>query len=123
LTELLVRIQKEPAEQQFMKSMLGGFSKVDPTHPVWADVLEIPNITVAKLDALREKFLPKGMEGVLSQEAKNEREKKLGDGLEIQDGEGIKVGLVMSIKGNPAASEFKFTFVTNQPHRMRRLAG
>ena len=44
LTELLVRIQKEPAEQQFMKSMLGGISKVDPTHPVWADVLEIPNI-------------------------------------------------------------------------------
>jgi hypothetical protein len=101
-----------------MKSMLGGFSKVDPKHPAWADVLEVPNMTTVKLIALREKFLPKGMEGILSEEAKNERERKQEDGLEVLEGEGIKAGLVLSIKGNPVTSEFKFTFVTSQPQRM-----
>jgi hypothetical protein len=68
-----------------MKSMLGGFSQVDPSHPVWADVLEIPNITAVKLTALREKFLPKGMKGILTEEAKNERGRK----PEVHEGEGV----------------------------------
>ena len=115
---LVVRIQKEPAEQQFMRSMLGGFSKVDPKHPVWADVLEIPNITLVKLSAVREKFLPKGMEGIMTEEARNERERKPEDGLEIHEGEGIKAGMVLNIRGKPTSPEFKFTFVTSQPQRM-----
>jgi hypothetical protein len=101
-----------------MRSMLGGFSKVDPKHPVWADVLEIPNITLVKLSALREKFLPKGMEGIMTEEARNERERKPEDGLEIHEGEGIKAGTVLNIRGKLNSSEFKFTFVTSQPQRM-----
>ena len=98
--------------------MLGGFSQVDPTHPVWVDVLEIPNITRVKLCALREKFLPKGMEGVMTEEARNERERKPEDGLEIHEEGGIKAGTVLSIKGKLNSHEFKFTFVTSQPQRM-----
>jgi hypothetical protein len=58
------------------------------------------------------------MEGIMTEEAKNERERKPEDDLEIHEGEGIKAGVVLNIRGNPTTSEFKFTFVTSQPQRM-----
>jgi hypothetical protein len=100
--ELLTRIQKEPAEQQLMRSMLGGFSQVDHNHPVWADVLEIPNITKVKLCMLRDKFLPKGMEEamtVMTEEARTERNRKPEDGLGKCGEAEIKAGTVLHFRG------------------------
>jgi hypothetical protein len=78
LTKMLVWIQKELAMQQLMKSLLGGISKVDPDHPVWTDMLEVPYITKNKLNTLRKKFLPKGMESAMTQEAKDESQESRG---------------------------------------------
>ena len=116
LTELLTRIQKEPAKQQFMKSLLGGFSQVDPDHPVWADVLEVPNITKVKLYMLRDKFLPKGIEEAMTEEARTERTRKPEDGLGTCGEEEIKKGTVLNFRGKLNSPNFLFTFITSQPH-------
>jgi hypothetical protein len=85
-----VCMQKELAEQQSVGNMLGGVCETDRTHPVWADVRKVSDLTMAKLDTLGGTFLSEGMKGVLSQGAMKEWGRELRDSLEAGKGEGLK---------------------------------